>query len=144
MQVSPDHKLLAYGLDTEGGEHFTLKIVDLASGEEVGEEVRNIEYCLAWAGDSESLFYCTRDATERSDKVWRIKAGAPAATSSLVFHEPDEMFSTSVSASNSGGVMWINTGSSITSDVQFVSASDPEGEWKYVLPQGRMILYRML
>ena len=119
----------------DGGEKFTLKVVDLASGEEVGEVVKNIDYCLAWAGDSETLFYCTRDSTERSDKVWRIRAGAPAASASLVFHEPDDMFSTSVSGSNSGEVMWIDTGSSITSDVQFVAASDPEGEWKHVMPR---------
>jgi oligopeptidase B len=65
--VSPDHKLLAYSVDTSGGEEFTLHIRDLTTGELLDETMSSTSLGVAWANDSRT----------RSIPYW-IARGVPA------------------------------------------------------------------
>lgn len=69
LQVSPNHKLVAYAEDTKGDEIFTVHIIDAETGAPVGNPLVGVTYGLEWAGD-EALIYITMDNTFRSDKVW--------------------------------------------------------------------------
>src|SRR5215210_3116416 len=52
LSVSPDHRLLAYSVDTSGSEEFTLRIKDLSTGELLAESITNTSHGVAWANDS--------------------------------------------------------------------------------------------
>lgn len=75
--VSPDHRLLAYAVDTVGNERYALHVKDLATNRQVlarpieGTEGRS----LAWASDNRTLFYVTKDKLDRPEKVWRHVVG---------------------------------------------------------------------
>ena len=56
---SPDGRLLAYSVDHDGDEVFTLRVRDLATGEDLPDELLGTYYGLAWAADSNSFFYTT-------------------------------------------------------------------------------------
>src|SRR5829696_5779432 len=47
MQVSPDHRLLAYSVDTSGAEEFTIFIKDLTTGEHLGDRLHRTSHRLA-------------------------------------------------------------------------------------------------
>ena len=49
--VSPDHALLAYRTDVTGGERYTLRFRDLATGADLADVVDDVYYGLAWADD---------------------------------------------------------------------------------------------
>src|SRR6201996_5756557 len=51
LAVSPDGTRLAYSTDFAGDERYTLRIKDLASGEDLGDEVPDTHYGCAWALD---------------------------------------------------------------------------------------------
>ena len=55
LQVSPDHRLLAYSTDTNGSEEYTLYFKDLDSGVLLDDRVEAIEYSLAWAADNSTI-----------------------------------------------------------------------------------------
>jgi oligopeptidase B len=66
FEVSPDHTLLAYLLDTEGSETYTLYIQNLLTGELLPDTIPNTNgylrarIGLAWANDQKCLYYTTQ------------------------------------------------------------------------------------
>ena len=55
MEVSPDHRYLAYSTDTVGTEHFTLVIKDLKTGAILRESMSNTSPDVEWAEDGTTL-----------------------------------------------------------------------------------------
>lgn len=68
FKVSPNHKLVAYALDTKGDEIYTVYVIDAYTGVHVGNPLIGVTSYLEWAGDG-SLVYITMDGILRPDKV---------------------------------------------------------------------------
>ncbi|MCL7033476.1 hypothetical protein MKW94_000422, partial [Papaver nudicaule] len=64
-RVSPDHNYLAYTLDTTGSENFMLQIKDHRTGHILPKVRVDGVVSLAWAKDSQTLFYTVSDETQR-------------------------------------------------------------------------------
>lgn len=64
-RVSPDHRYLAYTLDTTAEEQFTLHIKDLKHGKILPQLNVSGVVNLAWAQDGRTLFYTVSDETKR-------------------------------------------------------------------------------
>ena len=47
LSVSPDHRLLAYSVDTDGGEVFTLRVKNLETGEMLPDTITGTSYSFA-------------------------------------------------------------------------------------------------
>lgn len=71
IQVSPDHKILCYTLDTDGSEFFTIYFKDLESGEMLSDKIEKTSGDFEWTQDSKAIYYTTLDHIHRSDKVYR-------------------------------------------------------------------------
>ncbi len=99
FEVSPDHRLLAYSVDTSGAESFTLVVKDLVTGELFPESIGNTSPTAAWANDSRTLFYVVLDQARRPCSLYRHvvdsdpAAGQPAPAREgrilLPRHRPD-------------------------------------------------------
>jgi oligopeptidase B len=61
LAVSPDHRLVAYAVDTTGGERHRLRVRDMGSGKDLPDQVEDVYYGLAWANYSATLFYTRPD-----------------------------------------------------------------------------------
>jgi len=66
---SPNHRFLAYSVDTKGSEFYTLFVIDLQTRKAATQTIEHIQGNFVWAMDSESLFYTTLDNNHRPDKV---------------------------------------------------------------------------
>ncbi|MEM7532418.1 MAG: S9 family peptidase [Chloroflexota bacterium] len=123
--VSPDHRLLAYTADTSGGESYALYVKDLTTGELIEDGRQSgrvgLYYGLAWANDSQTLFYVTHDEAIRPDKVNRYHLGQPREQDALVFHDPDESYFVSIRKTRSQSYLLIQTRSKLTSEVWSIS-----------------------
>src|SRR5438094_241831 len=75
FEVSPDHRFLAYSVDTCGSESYTLYIKDLCTGELVPESLTNTAPAVAWANDSQTLFYIILDDARRPCRLFRHRLG---------------------------------------------------------------------
>lgn len=70
-QVSPNHKLFAVTEDFTGNEIFTLRVVDIETGLDVGTKITGATDQVEW-GDDNTLYYLIQDETQRPYKVRTI------------------------------------------------------------------------
>jgi oligopeptidase B len=124
--VSPDHRLLAYSVDTDGGEEFTLRIKNLETGELLPDTITGSSYSFAWANDSRSFFYDQLDAAKRPFKAMHHTIGSSVHTDRVVLEEPDERFELSISKSRSREFIFFEVESKLATEVRFVHADRPD------------------
>lgn len=144
FQVSPDHTLLAYSVDTNGGEVYTLYVKDLQSGELLAEAILNTYYGLEWGNDNRTLFYTTLDDAMRPCRLWRHTIGThqPDGSDDVLLHfEPDERFFLGVYKSRSQRYIFMSLGSIVTDEVWFLPADAPTSELSVIHPREQGVEY---
>ena len=122
--ASPNHKLLAYSVDFDGDEAYTIHVKDLATGRLLADEIPNTYYSLEWGNDNATFFYTVLDAAKRPYKVFRHALGVKQ--DALVYHETDERFTVELDKTPSRAYILINIGSSLTSEVRYVHVGSAE------------------
>jgi oligopeptidase B len=125
FDVSPAGDRLAYSVDFDGDERFTLKVKDLRTGEVLADEVPDTFYGSAWSADGSTLFYITVDEAWRPNRVWRHTVGRSAADDVVVYEEQDERFWVGVELSRSEKFIVIDANSKVTSEVRVIDAAAP-------------------
>ncbi|MGC1617170.1 MAG: S9 family peptidase [Candidatus Acidiferrum sp.] len=134
FDVSNDNLLLAYALDTTGFRQYTLHIKNLWSGEIFPEAMERVT-SAAWAADSRTLFYCVEDATtKRSHRLYLHVVGS-AGADALIYEEADERFRIEIERTRSGAFLLLLIASHTTSEVRFLSALQPDGEFRVIAPR---------
>jgi oligopeptidase B len=134
-QVSPDHRLLAYLVDTSGSEEFTLFIKDLRTGELLPESIARTSLGIAWANNSRTLFYTVLDEARRPCRLYRHILGSNPLEDALVYFEPDASFFLDISRTRSRRHLILDISSHSTSEVWFASADHPEEPFRLVQPR---------
>ena len=130
---SPDHRLLAYSVDFEGNEMYTIRVKDLSTGQLFPDEIPNTYYTLEWAHDNATFFYTVLDDALRPHQILRHTLGDRQNT--LVYHEPDERFTVALSTTRSRAYIFINIESPLTSEVRYLPTGQPRGEFQVLLPR---------
>ena len=125
VDVSVDGTWLAYSTDFAGDERFTLRIRNLATGEELPDTIDATFYGTAWSADASVLFYLTVDDAWRPNRVWRHVVGTPTTEDTVVVREDDERFFVSVALTRSNRYVLVETDSKLTSEVRYIPAADP-------------------
>lgn len=125
-EVSPNHRFLAYAFDTTGDEEHTVGVRDLEAGEDLPETIEGATEHLAWATDSRTLYYVTRDSLKRASRVYRHRIGFDPSEDVLVFEEEDPAFHVAIRGSRSGRFVFVSTASAITRDTVVIDAADPD------------------
>lgn len=133
MAVSPDDKLLAYGVDATGARDFELRVRDIATGEDRVIATTPHADAFVWAADSQTLFYIRHNQARRSHQLWRHRLGASADT--LVHEEPNELFNLMLTKSLDDRTLMLGSRSKDTMDWRVLPADQPEGRWREVLPR---------
>jgi oligopeptidase B len=134
-EVSPDHRLLAYSVDTSGAEEFTLYIRDLATGELLAESISKTGHGVAWANDSRTLFYIVLDEARRPCRLYRHRLGSNPSEDVLVYYEADPSFFLDIGRTRSRRYLILDASSHSTSEVRFVSADRPEEPFRLIQPR---------
>ena len=134
MAVSPNDTLLAYTTDTTGFRQYTLHLRDLRTGQDLPDTAERTG-SLAWAADSQTLFYTTEDEqTKRHDKLFRHTVGSPEPDP-LVFEEPDERFNVGVGRTRDRQYLLVESGSHTTSEYRFLPTAGPLAALTLIAPR---------
>ena len=141
LDVSDDGSRLLHASDTAGDERYTLRVRDLATGQDLPDEVRDSAPGALFAPDGEHVFYLTVDEAWRPWRVWRHRLGTPASDDVLVFEEPDERYWVGVGLSRSKKYLQIELGSKVTSESWLLESDDPTGEFRIVWPRREGVEY---
>ncbi|MBC8121928.1 MAG: S9 family peptidase, partial [Gemmatimonadaceae bacterium] len=140
-RVSPNQRYLAYSVDTDGSEIYTIYLKDLQNGELMADRITNAYgYALDWANDDRTLFYVTQDSAKRPYRVYRHTLGSTQADG-LLFEEKDELFFVFLEKTRSKTYLLIGSESKITSEVRYLSADTPTGEFEVFHPRKPGVKY---
>jgi len=137
--VSPDHRLLAYSVDLEGDESYTIHVKDLVKGQLLPDRIENTYYTLEWANDNRTFFYTVLDAAKRPYRAFRHELGG--ATDTLVYQEDDGRFNLGLAKTRSRRFIFIELASPLTSELRYLEADHPRGEFRVLLPRRQGVEY---
>lgn len=132
---SPDHTLAAYGVNFDGSDNTDIRFRDLDRKRDLDDVIPDVTWNVCWASDNRTVFYTARDAALRPHQVWRHRLGHPIESATLVFQEDDERFRVWCERSKNGDFVFVASASSLTTEVHFVRADDPEGELTVIEPR---------
>jgi oligopeptidase B len=120
-EPSPEGTLLAYSVDVDGDEIYTLRVRELATGADLADELTGTYAGLGWAADATSFLYTTLDDTFRPDTVRRHVLGTPQSADTVVWHEADRRFELEIEPTRSGDLVRLVARSRDTSEVRLVA-----------------------
>ncbi len=138
---SPDHRYLAYCVDTKGSEFYTLHILDLVSGETLPEKIENVQGNFVWAMDGQTILYTSLDSNHRPDKVYRHRVHTPATEDSLMYQENDPGFFVGLDRTESGRFILISAHDHTTSEIHYLDAHAPHQSVELFQPREKDIEY---
>nr|WP_255462700.1 S9 family peptidase [Galbibacter sp. BG1] len=142
INISPDNKLAAFGVDTLSRRQYTLQVKNLETGEIYPLEIKNTTGGSTWANDNETLFYTRKDEqTLRSDKVYKHVLGQSEKEDALVYNETDETFNAFVYKSKSQQYIIFGSGSTLTTEFSYLNADRPDDDIKVFQPRERGLEY---
>lgn len=124
---SPDHSLIAYGVDRTGSEYFDIRVRVVETGEELPETIPSTDGEAVWAADSRSFFYVERDDNQRPKRVKRHVLATDPSEDELVYEEPDDSYFLGVEESQSGEYVFITSSKGTSSEVRFLRADAEPG-----------------
>jgi oligopeptidase B len=141
-EVSDNNELLAYSTDIVSRRLYTVRFKNLKTGELYPEQIPNVEGAGVWAADNKTFFYAKKDvSTLLPYQVYRHSLGTDPQQDQLVYEEKDNTFYTHISRSKSKKYLQISLTSSLSSEVRYLDATKPTGEFKVFLPREADHLY---
>jgi oligopeptidase B len=134
FEVSDDNQLLAYSTDTTGFRQYVLQVKELRTGTSLLERIEHLT-SVAWASDNRTLFYTVEDeTTKRSYRLYRHVLGS-TEPDPLLYEETDERFRIEVERTRSGAFLLLTIASHTTSEVRYLRADQPNGEFRLIAPR---------
>jgi len=141
ISTSKDGRLLAYSIDDNGSERFTVRIKDLATGEHLPDTIPGTLSALVWVAGGTGLIYSLANEQWRTDNARLHWLGQPIEQDVELYHEDDEGFR--VSASLSADETWVivSAGDHETSEIRLIRTADPLAAPILVRPREKGLEY---
>ncbi|NRB58938.1 MAG: S9 family peptidase [Winogradskyella sp.] len=140
ISISPDNKLVSYGIDTTGRRQYTIHIKTIATDEVKSEAIENTTGSSSWANDNKTLFYTKKDpVTLRAFQIFKHSLGQNSDT--LVYEESDDTFGATVYKSKSRKYIIIACYSTLTNEYHILNADKPNGNFEVFCPRVRALEY---
>jgi oligopeptidase B len=133
VEQSPNHNIIAYAVDEQGSEFYTIRFKNLETGETLPDVIENTYGSFVWGANSDRVFWVERDNEGRPAAVHMYKLGGDGSTE--IYREPDPGFFVGVSESQSGEYIFIGAGSHTTSEVHFFKSDEETPELQVISPR---------
>ncbi|HZH69047.1 MAG TPA: prolyl oligopeptidase family serine peptidase, partial [Flavobacteriaceae bacterium] len=144
INVSPDNKWAAFGIDTVSRRNYSIQIKNLETGEILPQKIELTTGGSTWANDNKTLFYTRKDPqTLRSDKIYRHIIGTNPQQDTMVYHETDDTFGVFVYKTKSDKFLVIGSYSTLTSEYRILEANNPMGNFEVFAQRERGHEYRI-
>ena len=138
VEVSPNDELLAYAVDFVGRRQYTIQFKSLKTGEVLEDSIPQASGDIEWCNDNKTVFYTRNDPqTLRTYQVKRHILGTPATDDPVVFEETDEEFYCGIYKSRSRELIFIESEQTLSTEVRYLAADDPMGEFRVFLPRSK-------
>ena len=130
IDISPNNKIMAYSVDTVSRRLYTINFKNLESGEESSHSISNTSGGVTWANDNKTIFYNQKNTnTLRTERVMRHILNSDK-NDEVVFFEADDEFNLYSYKSKSGKYIMVVSGKTISDEISFLSADNPNEDLK--------------
>ena len=141
IAVSSGDNIMAYAVDYDGDEKYTVHFVDLNKHKQLSDTIPEATVDLEWAEDNKTIFYVLMSETQRPYKIMRHELGTDCSKDVLVYEEKDEQFCVSIEKSRDDKYMFVTTGSSTSTEVYYFDAKKPSEEPKLFAKRQKDVEY---
>ena len=135
--VSPNHRMLAYTLDTSGAEEWTLWVVELATGA-VHARIANA-HGVEWLGDERLVYTAANRRGRPSTALLHAIGGAVRAE--VLYEEEDEEWVLEVGATKGSGLVTLTSASRLATEVRLLDPWQPAAPPRLVAPRAEGVTY---
>ena len=118
---SHNHKYVAYNIDTNGSEYFSIFIEDIETKKTLSNEIKNTTGDIIWSLDNSCIFYVGLDQNHRPTKVFKHEIGSDSKKDLLIYEEKDPSFFCSINLSKTKKYLFIRTADHETSEYLFIN-----------------------
>ncbi len=137
LEISPDHRILAYAADTVGRRRYEFRFLDTRTGRVLEDRISGAAPNLVWARDGATVLYTSIDpGTLRWFRVMRHRLGTPAEQDEIAYEESDETFSVMVSESRSRELLLLHCEQTDRAEAWGIPSSDPEAAPRRIVARG--------
>lgn len=144
FSISPDNKLMAFGVDTVSRREYTIFIKNLETGALYTEEIKGTTGAVAWANDNKTFFYTAKNpVTLLTEKIKKHELGTDVRMDPVVYEEKDNSNYIGVARAKSGKFIYIYSGATTSSETRFISADKPSDLFKVFQPRMKDVLYEV-
>lgn len=144
-EVSPDNKMIAYGVDTVSRREYVIHIKNLETGEILKDRIPRTSGGATWAADNKTLFYTAKNPiTLLSEKIKRHTLGSSPDLDVVVYDEKDNTNYIGVGKSKNGKYIFIQSQNTLSSEVRYLNADAPNGEFKVFQNRIPEVLYSVI
>ncbi|GAB3292203.1 oligopeptidase B [Hymenobacter tenuis] len=142
FEVSDDNQVLAYSEDVVSRRLYTLRFRNLKTGQLYPEQIINTSGNAAWAADNKTVFYTRKDPTTLLDyQLYRHTLGTDPKQDALVYEEKDNTYRIQVGRSKSRKYIFLQAGSTMSSETRYLEAANPTAPLKVFLAREADHLY---
>lgn len=141
--IRPDHKMIAFAVDTGGRRFYDIYFKDLETGKILDEKITNTTGNIVWAKDNRTLLYVRQNPdTLRWEQVIAHMLGQQQEK--LVYFEKDDTFDLSIELSDSEQFIFLKSGSTLTTEYRYLNAKKPLAEPELFQPRRTGLEYEVL
>lgn len=124
--MSPNHQILAYGIDVSGDRVSRLFFKDLVNDTLLKDEIPEV-LGLAWAGDNKTIFYTVPEPkTLRAHKLFRHVIGTAITEDVLVLEETNPRYQIGIHGSRSKEYLFITSSKTKSSQTWYLPYNSPQ------------------
>lgn len=127
LEVSSDNKILAYAEDEVSRRIFTIRFKNMDNGDLFPYKIENTSGNFFWADDNITLIFVEKDVeTLRPYWVKKWSILHPEKLPETVFKEEDDTYYVSIYKSMSSKFLFIQSESTLTSEINYIDLSSKE------------------
>jgi len=135
FSVSPDNKIIAYSVDTLSRRKYTIKFINLETGELLKDNIPNTSGNIVWANDNKTIFYNVKDESLRPYKTVKHILRTDVKNDKTVYEEKENTFYHTVSKSKSQKYILFCSESTLSTEYHILDANTPNGKLKIIQPR---------
>ena len=129
---SSDHRRLLWSFDDKGSEFYSLRVRDIATGKDLGDDVPDTSGGGVWNASNDGFLYTRVDENHRPSKLFFHALGTDVSQDRLVYEESDPGFFMDVGGSRNNEWIFISINDHETSEFRLLRTDDPTAAPKLV------------
>ena len=141
---SPDHTKFAGSVDELGSEMLTIRVRDLARGEDLSDIVVNATDDVVWTRDSKAILYVEQDENHRPFRVMLHRLGTDQREDAEVFSETDPAWFIGLQATRLGRSALIVVHGHDGSETHAVDLDQPTAKPLLITPRRPGLFYDVM